>query len=365
MTRCRLAILFLLTLPPISMPLAVAQVSPQGDPPAAVPPAADAFPDLTIPEGDLNALKDFIAKAKALTPRNPQQHQAMQTAIRDGSKKIMDLLKGKEESAPYQQAEFDSLSAGILLLTFAGEDSMTKTVEQVHKFLKGRTQLSLSDVQVGWFAANMLELQPNKKPAMDTYKILDELLETDEREDMQSMRVNIGAAIRRLDLLGKKLDMVAETRDGKAITTADLKGKYVLVNFFDSSIKTCLAEIPRLKMHYQKYHPKGLEVVGVSTDADVAALESFLGRANLEWPIVHDNNEDPLDRLAMQFGISTLPTVFLLNKEGVLVSLEARGSELDRLMQMLFETPTPAAPIEDGQPDANSEPTSAPSVPKD
>lgn len=365
MNRCRLAFLFSLTLLNSFFASAMAQVAPEGDPPAVVAPDVAPFPDLTVPEGDLKTLDAFVAKAKAITPRNPQQHQAMQTAIRDGSKKILELLKGKEDSARYLQAEFDSLSAGILLLTFAGEDSMQKTVEQVHVFLKGRNRLSLSDVQIGWFAANMLELQPNKKPAMDTYKILDELLAEDEREDMQSMRVNVAAAIRRLDLLGKKLDLVAETRDGKVITTADLKGKFVLVNFFDSSIKTCLAEIPRLKMHYQKYHTKGLEVLGISTDGSVTDLESFLGRANLEWPIVHDNKEDPLDRLAMQFGISTLPTVFLLNKEGVLVSLEARGSELDRLMQMLFETPTPAAPIANGQTDSEQEPTSAPSVPKD
>lgn len=46
----------------------------------------------------------------------------------------------------------------------------------------------------------------------------------------------------------------------------------------------------------------------------------------------------------MKYGISQLPTVLLLNKEGTVVSLAARGAELERLMQMLFEAPTPAAP---------------------
>ena len=63
----------------------------------------------------------------------------------------------------------------------------------------------------------------------------------------------------------------------------------------------------------------------------------------LPWPVVHDNASDPLERLQMTFGIAHLPTVLLLNKEGTVVSLEARGAELERLMQMLFEAPTPAA----------------------
>ncbi len=107
-------------------------------------------------------------------------------------------------------------------------------------------------------------------------------------------------------------------------------------------MQTVLERSPRLKAHFAKYNAQGLEVLAISLDDDAEALNKYLGEAELLWPVIHDNCEDLADRLQMKFGVSSLPTVLLLNKEGVVVSLEARGAELDRLMERLFEAPTPA-----------------------
>ena len=82
----------------------------------------------------------------------------------------------------------------------------------------------------------------------------------------------------------------------------------------------------------------------ISLDDTREALDKYLATADLPWPVIHDDAEDPLKRLQLKFGVASLPTVLLLNKEGTVVSLEARGAELDRLMQMIFEAPTPAEP---------------------
>ena len=128
----------------------------------------------------------------------------------------------------------------------------------------------------------------------------------------------------------------------------------------------CIAEMELIKSQLEKYKDKGLVVVGISLDEERPTLEKFLTENPLPWPIVHDNAENPLDRLALKYGVSALPTVLLLNKEGTVVSLEARNAELTRLMQMLFETPTPAAPQPDskpGQSGQSSQPTKAPEPP--
>ena len=125
-----------------------------------------------------------------------------------------------------------------------------------------------------------------------------------------------------------ELDVVA--MDGRKIRVDDYAGKYLIVDFFATWCEPCLADIPRLQKFREKYHDKGLEVVGISLDGDAEALQAYLDRAQLPWPIVHDNADNPLDRIQMQFGVSSLPTVLLLNKEGTVVSLEARGAELDR-----------------------------------
>ena len=326
----------------VSCPLADAQetaAQPDGTPPVA----QSDFPDLTIPKSaNLQVLGKLIKRAKAAKPSSPEQYQAMQTAIRDASRKTLKLLKGKENTNEYRQAELDTISSSVLLMTFFGEDAKKRTLEQVHDFLKKRETLSMQDVQTGMMAAAMLELQPNKRPAKETYELIDELLKDDEREDMQALRINLKANVRRLELLGNRFELVAKTIQGKKIGIDDFEGKFVIVDFFATWCQPCLSEVPRLKKHYEKYQQRGLAVLGISLDQDKKQLNKYLADAELPWPIIHDQNDDPMKTLQMQFGVSQLPTVLLLNKEGTVVSLEARGAELDRLMEMLFEAPTPA-----------------------
>lgn len=350
MLRCRpllvFSVLFLgSTLWAQEPPQTPAAPTPAEVPAPAEVPEVPPLPDLTIPENATIAqLKQVIETAKSINPRSPEQYKAMQTAIRDASRKLLPLLQGKEGTPDHQQAEMDTITSSVTLMTYFSEKQQQEVLEQLHEFLKSRKTLSLQDVQTGMLAAAMLELQPNKRPSRDTYELLDTLLEEDEREEMQSLRVNLQAAVRRLDLLGSKFEFEGVAIDGSTINIDDYAGKFVVIDFFATWCEPCLSEIPRLERHYAKYREKGLEIIGISLDADKDQLKKFLGDAKLPWPIFHDDAENPLDRIQLKFGVSSLPTVLLLNKEGTVVSLEARGAELDRLVQMLFEAPTPAAP---------------------
>lgn len=328
--------------------LLAGDASAQSNPEAAA--KVPELPDLTIPaEATLEQLDELISRAKNIRPASNEQYVAMQTAIRDASQQILKVLKKEPTSARYRQAELDTISSSILLMTFSTEDSKEQTLQQVHKYLRKRETLSLSDVQTGMMAAGMLEFQPDKRPARDTYNLLDELLEEDEREEMQALRVNLQANIRRLEMLGSKFVFAAETMDGQKFDVEQLKGKFVIVDFFATWCEPCLEEVPHIQKLLEKYQSKGLEVVGISLDEDAEALQKYLDKALLPWPIIHDKETEPMKRLQVRFGISRLPTVLLLNKEGVVVSLEAHGAELDRLMDMLFEAPTLAPAPEESQ----------------
>lgn len=331
----------------------------------AAPPEAAPLPDLTVPpNADQTALEALIEQAKQIKPASPEHFKAMQVAIRDASKQLIAVLKDKN-SARYQQAQLDSMSAAISLSTFFGDEARDKVIDQLKEMLKERKELSIADVQMAIFAGSNLELQPNKLPAKEIYVLVDELLANDKREEMQSLRLHLQSAVRRLELLGSSFEIDAISIDKKPIKLEQYAGKFVIVDFFASWCKPCLSEVPRLKKHYAAYKDKGLEVIAISLDEDGEALAKYLSAAELPWPVVHDNVEDLTERLQMKFGVSALPTVLLLNKEGTVVSLEARGAELDRLMQMLFEAPTPADPSP-AKPDAtakspaSSKPTNKP-----
>jgi thiol-disulfide isomerase/thioredoxin len=302
------------------------------------------LPDLTFSANSTaEALEKVIASAKTIRPRSAEQYSAMQTAIRDASKQLMTVLK--DNNLPrYKQAQLDSMSASLLLATFFGEDARAKVVEQLKQMLKERETLSMEDVQMATFAAANLELNPNKKDARDVYALLDGLLTDDKREEMQNLRINLQSSIRRIDLLGNKFELEYKDIRDKLVKTEDFAGKFVIVDFFASWCQPCLSEVPRLKKYAAKYKEKGLEVLAVSLDDTREALDKYLSEAELPWQVIHDDASNPLDRLQLKFGIAALPTVLLLNKEGTVISLEARGAELDRLMEMLFEAPTLADP---------------------
>lgn len=323
-----------------------AQDKATADKPATDKPAPELppLPDLSFnANSTAEALEKVIATAKTIRPGSAEQYSAMQTAIRDASKQLMVVLKDKNLPR-YKQAQLDSMSASLLLATFFGEDARAKVVEQLKQMLKERETLSIEDVQMATFAAANLELNPNKKDARDIYSLLDEMLADDKREEMQSLRINLQSSIRRIDLLGNKFEIEYKDINNKVVKTEDFAGKFVIVDFFASWCQPCLSEVPRLKKHAAKYKDKGLEVLAISLDDTREALDEYLSGAELPWQVIHDNTENPLDRLQLKFGIAALPTVLLLNKEGTVISLEARGAELDRLMEMIFEAPTPAEP---------------------
>jgi thiol-disulfide isomerase/thioredoxin len=305
----------------------------------------DDFPDLAVaPDADRAGLEQIVLKAKTARPRTVDQYQDQQMAIREASLRLLEIIPADDPA--YGQTEIDSIIASVSLMAFFEDDEQQDIVESLKEYLSGREPLTMQDVQTGVLAAGMIELQPDKKPAIELYEFLDRCLENDSREEMQSLRLNLQASLRRLNLLGSRFELEAVTIDGKKITADDLKGKYVIVDFFATWCAPCLAEAELIAFHYKKYADKGLAVIGISLDEGKQELQDYMDRKRLPWPIVHDADEDPLKRLAMKFGISALPTVLLLDKEGTVVSLEARQSELNRLMQILFEAPTPASELD-------------------
>jgi thiol-disulfide isomerase/thioredoxin len=143
-------------------------------------------------------------------------------------------------------------------------------------------------------------------------------------------------ALKRLDLVGKPLDLKGPTLDGKAIDAAQFKGKTLLVAFWTSGADPVKRDLPELQKVYQRYHGKGFEIVGVNLDNDPAELQAFLGQDPLPWPQVFE--EGGMDsRLADAFGIISLPTMILVDAEGKVVNRNIRtATELDRLLERMM-----------------------------
>jgi thiol-disulfide isomerase/thioredoxin len=138
----------------------------------------------------------------------------------------------------------------------------------------------------------------------------------------------------------KPLVISGITKDGSNLTTADWKGRVILVDFWASWCGPCRGETPRVEKMYSDYHAKGLEVLGVSCDNTAGALNGYLKEnPGMAWPQLWDAKTPGWHPLAKQFGIDGIPTMFLIDRKGVVRSVKARENMETLIPQLLAESP--------------------------
>ena len=107
----------------------------------------------------------------------------------------------------------------------------------------------------------------------------------------------------------------ATTLDGRTVDfPADFKGRKVILVFWASWCGDCQEELPYLLAAYAKYHPQGLEVLGVSMDyADSQTkLTAFMSAQKITWPQIYDGKawQGPI---AQQYAMDWIPTLLLVD----------------------------------------------------
>jgi thiol-disulfide isomerase/thioredoxin len=158
-------------------------------------------------------------------------------------------------------------------------------------------------------------------------------------------------ASRRLNLPGNPIEIKGVTLAGEEFDVSQWKGKVVRVDVWATFCTTCIIELPSLQALYEAYHDKGFEVVGIACDEERFPVESFVERRKLPWTILFDGDEDHQgmeNANAIRYGVELLPTVILIDQEGKVVSIDARGPALaEHLERLLGPPPEPKEPAEE------------------
>lgn len=143
-------------------------------------------------------------------------------------------------------------------------------------------------------------------------------------------------ALRRLDLVGKPLDLKATGMKGEAIDSSRYMGKVLLVTFWATWAEPVKRDLPELAKVYQKYRPGGFEIIGVSLDSEKGDLESFLKETPSAWPQVFEPGGME-SRLATEYGIISLPTMILVDDQGKVLNRNIRtAAELERQLEKIL-----------------------------
>ncbi|MBP6405698.1 MAG: TlpA family protein disulfide reductase [Proteobacteria bacterium] len=125
--------------------------------------------------------------------------------------------------------------------------------------------------------------------------------------------------------------------DGSRKTTADMKGKVTLVNFWATSCTTCVAEMPRIVSTYDKYKARGYDTVAVAMSYDPPSyVVNYAQTRKLPFQVAIDNT----GAVAKAWGdVQLTPTTFIVNRRGDIVKRyvgEPDFAELHRLIEKLL-----------------------------
>ena len=143
-------------------------------------------------------------------------------------------------------------------------------------------------------------------------------------------------------LVGEPLVLEGRAYGGRQASTANWHGKVILVDFWATWCGPCIRELPRVVEAYEKWHGDGLEVLGVSCDKEGADLRRFLRKnPRVAWPQLFGDGGGGWHPLATQYGVKSIPTMFLIDRNGICRSVTARQNFEQLIPELLAEEVKP------------------------
>ena len=131
------------------------------------------------------------------------------------------------------------------------------------------------------------------------------------------------------------LDFTQNDVEGRPVSAADFRGKYVFIDFWASWCGPCRAENPNVLKAYNTYKDKNFTVLGVSLDDDGARWKKAIEEDGLPWVQVSDlkgfENE-----ISGYYGIRGIPSTLLVDPEGKIIAKDLRGDELHQKLEEIL-----------------------------
>ncbi len=261
-------------------------------------------------QGDAASIESLFEAAKAFHARNPNSESALEAQLTLVNLTHANALRyGRTE--PKWLQEFAKHSQ-LFAARFPEE--------------QGRAVPLLAA------AARTCELNGLPDEAKSCYS----LLMTKFKDTQQAQQAQ--GVVRRLQLKGKTLELSGPTMDGGEVDVESYRGKMVIVVFWATHAQPFVQQLPKLLATAKKYE-KYAVVVGVNLDAEEPAVEAFLERTGLAWPQIFSPNREQRgwnSPLAAHYGINNLPTMWLVDPNGVVAETVLDAENLESKLRDVY-----------------------------
>ncbi|MDB5159456.1 MAG: hypothetical protein JWR50_4163 [Mucilaginibacter sp.] len=136
----------------------------------------------------------------------------------------------------------------------------------------------------------------------------------------------------------KAPDFTTTGIDGKPVSLADYKGKYVMLDFWASWCAPCRAENPNVVKAYTAFKDKGFNILGISLDVTKDDWQKAINADKLTWAHASDLKrfDGATERL---YHIEAIPTNYIIDPQGVIVAKNVTGAALEDFLNKTFNKP--------------------------
>lgn len=137
--------------------------------------------------------------------------------------------------------------------------------------------------------------------------------------------------------VGKKAPAITQlTPEGEPFSLSDLRGKYVLIEFWASWCPDCRRENPNLVKTYTEFKDKNFEILGVSFDRKLEDWVAAIEKDKLTWKHISDL-QSWQNAAGTLYGVRAIPQNILVDPEGIIVARNLHGEELDIKLRELLQ----------------------------
>ena len=130
-------------------------------------------------------------------------------------------------------------------------------------------------------------------------------------------------------------DITLPNYNGRDIALSSLRGKIVLIQFWSAKDATSRIQNQALIELYSKYKAKGLEIYQVSVDTDRSFWLNAIEQDGLSWINVGDMKGS--NSALNMYNVQEIPSNYILDREGIIVAKDLKGSSLDQAMNRLIK----------------------------
>jgi thiol-disulfide isomerase/thioredoxin len=133
------------------------------------------------------------------------------------------------------------------------------------------------------------------------------------------------AAAPSYEFIGKPISLKFTAADGSPFDLAQWRGKVVLLDFWATWCGPCMREVPHVVEAFTKFHDKNFEIVGISLDNDKNAMLRTTAQRKMTWPQYFDG-KGWSNAVSTAFHIRAIPSMWLIDKNGIVVTTDARNN---------------------------------------